>query len=127
MHWRALEENEVNASLNVLVVEDESLVAMYIEDILDELGHNAVAVVGRMESALVQAEHADIDIAILDINLHGARTFPVAEKLAARGVPFVFATGYGAAGLEEAWADRPVLQKPFQLEEMRAAIATALR
>ncbi len=127
MHWRALEENEVNASLNVLVVEDESLVAMYIEDILDELGHNAVAVVGRMESALVQAEHADIDIAILDINLHGARTFPIAEKLAARGVPFVFATGYGAAGLEEAWADRPVLQKPFQLEEMRAAIATALR
>jgi CheY-like chemotaxis protein len=117
----------MSGNLKVLIVEDESLVAMLIEDLLTDLGHTVVAAVGRMDRALAQAESADVNFAVLDVNLHGERTYPVAEKLAARGIPFVFATGYGQAGLEGAWQNRPVLQKPFQPEDLRAAIESARR
>ncbi len=113
-------------SLNVLVVEDESLVAMMIEDVLAELGHQVAAVAGRLEEAERLAGTLPVDFAVVDLNLNGQRTFPVAEVLKRRGVPFLFATGYGAAGLENGWSDAVVLQKPFQPEELRAALSRAL-
>lgn len=117
----------MSANLRVLIVEDESLVAMLIEDVLTDLGHTIVAAVGRLDRALELAASSDIDLAVLDVNLHGQRTFPVAEVLAARGIPFVFATGYGQAGVEPAWADRPVLQKPFQPDDLERAINAVRR
>jgi CheY-like chemotaxis protein len=108
--------------LRILIVEDEMLLAMNIEDMLLDLGHEVVGIASRLEPALALAREADFDVAMLDVNLAGDRSFPVAEALAERGIPFLFATGYGRAGIDEAYRDRPVLQKPFRAGELLAAI-----
>lgn len=109
--------------LRVLIIEDESLVAMMIEDVLIERGHEVAATAGRLEQGLALASDLGVDLAILDLNLNGQDTFPIAAMLRGRGIPFVFATGYGAAGLGDEWRDVPVLQKPFLPRELFAAIA----
>lgn len=108
--------------LEVLIVEDESIVAMMIEDLIVDMGHEVVGTAGRLEQAQKLAEELPLDFAIVDVNLNGQHTYPVAEKLKARGVPFVFATGYGAQGLKDEWKHSAVLQKPFQPEELTRAI-----
>lgn len=113
------------AQLKFLIVEDEALVAMLIEDVLNDLGHEVVAVGGRVEQALKLAQDSAIDFAILDLNLNGAHTYPIAETLRARGVPFIFATGYGSGGVDEAWKNVRVLPKPFEPHQLAAAIAEA--
>lgn len=113
------------AQLKFLIVEDEALVAMLIEDVLNDLGHEVVAVGGRVEQALKLAQDAAIDFAILDLNLNGERTYPIAEALHARGVPFIFATGYGSGGVDEAWKSVRVLPKPFEPHQLAAAIEEA--
>jgi CheY-like chemotaxis protein len=115
------------AKLKVLIVEDESIVAMMIEDLIVDLGHDVVGVAGRLEQALSLAQELAIDFAIVDVNLNGLHTYPVAEALKARGVPFVFATGYGSAGLKDEWKKSPVLQKPFQPEDLAHAIESLAR
>lgn len=112
--------------MNVLLVEDEALVAMLIEDVLIELGHFVVAVGGRLGQALELAGEAKVDFAVVDLNLNGERTYLIAETLARRGIPFIFATGYGAAGVEPRWSRVPVLQKPFEPDELARAIDAAL-
>jgi DNA-binding response OmpR family regulator len=97
----------------ILVVEDEMLVAMLMEDTLSDLGHEVVGPAMRLETALAAADNEDIDFAILDINLAGKQSFPVADRLTARGIPFMFASGYGAAGLVDPYRAALVLQKPF--------------
>lgn len=113
-------------NLRTLVVEDEAIVAMFIEDTLLELGHKVVAIAGRMDKALDLARTVELDLAILDVNLNGERTYPLAEILTERGVPFIFATGYGRSSLEERWSDAAMVQKPFQSRDLAAAITTAL-
>lgn len=110
--------------LRILVVEDEMLVAMNIEDMLHELGHFVVGIAARLGPALALAGEADLDAAMLDVNLAGERSFPVADLLAARGIPFLFATGYGRRGIEERFSDAPVLQKPFRAADLSAALRT---
>ncbi|WP_272886629.1 response regulator [Phenylobacterium aquaticum] len=102
------------AGLRVLVVEDEMMVSMLIEDMLTDLGCHVVGPAARLEEALSLAEHAELDCAVLDVNLGGQSTFPVADLLRAKGAPFAFATGYGDAGLREVDRDSLVLQKPFR-------------
>jgi CheY-like chemotaxis protein len=114
------------AKLKVLVIEDEALVAMLIEDVLVELGYEPVAVAARLNDAMDQARTLTVDLAIVDINLNGQRTDPVVEVLNARGIPFVFASGYGAAGVSEPWKHVPVVQKPFQPRDLASAIRRAL-
>lgn len=108
----------------VLLVEDEALVAMLVEDMLADEGCVVAATASRLTEALSMAKDASLefDFAILDVNLAGEPAFPVAEILAARGVPFVFATGYGAGGLPEAWKGRPTLQKPFTSVDVHAVL-----
>lgn len=113
--------------MRILIVEDEMLVAMLIEDLLLELGHQPVGPAMRLEPALEQAATADIDMAILDINLAGKRSFPVADCLTARGIPFIFASGYGTAGLEPPYLSALVLQKPFDHNQLRAALKAAAK
>lgn len=108
--------------LRILLVEDEMLVAMNMEDMLLELGHELAGLASRLGPALELAREAAFDAAILDVNLAGERSFPIAELLAGRGIPFLFATGYGRQGVDAAWRDRPVLQKPFREAELAAAI-----
>jgi CheY-like chemotaxis protein len=107
-----------NRSLRVLLVEDESLLAMTLEDMLEELGHRLVGVATRIAKAMQLAHHAELDFAILDVNIDGQPSYPVAEILQARGIAFVFTTGYGAQGIHANFRDAPVLAKPFTRAEM---------
>lgn len=112
------------AGRKVLVVEDEPLVAMMVEDMLMDLGCVVIGPAMQLSEGLRLAETAEVDAAVLDINLNGDRSFPIADLLEARGIPFLFATGYGGG---EALAGRrePVIQKPYQMERL-AEMLTAL-
>jgi CheY-like chemotaxis protein len=80
----------------------------------------------KVHEALTAVKGTPFDVAILDVNLSGETTGPVAEALAARGTPFVFATGYGEHGLPDQFRDRPLLKKPFQIDSLRRMLETAL-
>ena len=110
--------------LKVLVLEDETLVSMMVEDMLSDLGCEVVGPFARLDSALAFANEGQpkVDIALLDVNLGGERSFPLAEVLSGKGVPFVFTTGYDDAGMPEAWRGRPALRKPFTMAEMALAL-----
>ncbi|WP_246693383.1 MULTISPECIES: response regulator [unclassified Mesorhizobium] len=110
----------------VLILEDEPLVAMLLEDLLVEMGHEVIGSVAWIGKAMELAGQVDIDFAILDINLGGAKSFPVAEILRRRGIPFVFATGYGSQGLEGEFENELTLQKPYEPHELKRAIEQAL-
>lgn len=109
--------------LRVFVVEDEWLVATMIEDTLQDLGCAVVATIAHLEEAIEKASSLDFDAALLDLNLNGRRTIPVAEIIAERNIPFAFCTGYGVAGLEEEFRAAPVLQKPFRSEDLERVLA----
>lgn len=106
----------------VLVVEDEAAISLLLEDMLLELGCEVVGPVGRLGAALEAAAGTDFDVAVLDVNLAGQPIYPVAEALAARNLPFVFSTGYGAGGIDPAYRGRPVLQKPFSQHELQRVL-----
>jgi CheY-like chemotaxis protein len=114
------------ARTRVLVVEDELMIRMLLEDMLGELGYTVAAQAARVEEALDAAKNAAFDVAILDVNLNGQTVVPVAEALDARGMPFVFATGYGDVGLPEAFRNRPMLKKPFQMDGLGRTLELAL-
>jgi CheY-like chemotaxis protein len=107
----------------ILVVEDELLIRMLLEEMLLDLGFDVAGAAGRIEEAVEMARTLDFDAAVVDVNMNGTPIVPVADILAARGVPFVFATGYGARGIPEPYRGRPVLQKPFQIENLKHALA----
>ena len=113
------------AGKNVLVVEDEIMIRLLLEDMLGELGYTIAAAVGRIDDAVKLAKTGEFDVAILDVNLNGQTVSPVAEILEARGLPFVFATGYGERGLPERFSNRPTLQKPFQQENLGRILCQA--
>jgi CheY-like chemotaxis protein len=110
----------------VFIVEDEFAVLLMVEDMLAELGCALAGTASRMEDAIRMAKDLGLDAAVLDVNINGDTINPVAEILAARRVPIVFSTGYGRSGLDPRWRDRPVLQKPYQVEELAAALRDAL-
>ena len=102
------------SGLRVLVVEDEMMVSMLIEDMLADLGCTVVGPASRLDEAMELVKGAELDCAVLDVNLGGQPIFPLADLLRARGAPFAFATGYGDAGLRDVDRGTPVLQKPFR-------------
>jgi DNA-binding NtrC family response regulator len=110
----------------VFLVEDEALIRMMLVDMVEELGHRVVAEAANIEAASALAETADFEIAILDVNVGGERIDPIAEIIAGRRLPFIFASGYGAAGAPENFRQRPILQKPFQLEWLGKTIEETL-
>jgi CheY-like chemotaxis protein len=110
----------------VLLVEDEAIIAMTAEDMLEELGCVTVATAANLQEAMSCAERDDFDVALLDINLNGQQSLPVAARLREAGRPFVFTTGYGAAGLGADFADAPLVTKPYQIGDLKAAIGQAL-
>jgi CheY-like chemotaxis protein len=120
------EGHTVLAGKRVLAVEDEALVAMWLEDLLRDLGCVVVGPANSIAAAVDLIETESVELAVLDINIAGEKVFPVAERLAAHQVPFVFATGYGASGVAEAFAQRPVLQKPYTLEALQRALESVV-
>jgi CheY-like chemotaxis protein len=112
--------------LRVLVVEDEPIVSLALQDMLAELECEVVGTAARLESALKLAHQLTFDIAVLDINLGGKRVDPVAHAVAARGLPVLFATGYGRESAPP-HAAGPVLEKPYEPIGLRRALSEALR
>jgi CheY-like chemotaxis protein len=102
----------------VLVVEDDAMVCIMLEDMLGELGYIIAAQAARIDGALEAVRTGEFDLAILDINIGGEAISPVAEALAARGTPFVLATGDDERGLPELYRDRPMLAKPFRIDSL---------
>lgn len=98
------------------------MVLMLIEDMLLDLGAAVVETAMRLEEAERLATEAVFDVAVLDVNLAGRKSYPVAEALRARGVPFIFATGYGSKGHDEAWRGTPTLAKPFDPRDLARVI-----
>ncbi len=111
----------------IFVVEDEALVLINLEDILESLGCTVVAQAMNLADAQRLASSVEPDAAILDVNLGGAAVFPAADLLAARGVPILFATGYGKEGLPEAWQGHPVIVKPYSQPDVEEALTSLLR
>ena len=111
--------------LRVLVVEDEAIVAIMLEDMLAAMGCVVVAVAASLARGLALAadDTLAIDAAVLDVNLSGEHAYPIAERLAARGVPFVLSSGLGRRSLNQLFPGAPTLTKPFDVQQLEAALA----
>ena len=113
--------------LRLLVVEDEPLIAMMISDMLQDFGCRVVGPAGCVAHALDLIEREAVDGGLLDVSLRGGqRSYPVAETLRQRGIPFAFVTGYGEAGLIAHFRGIRVLQKPFVADHLRRIIAESI-
>ena len=109
------------SQLRVLVVEDEILIAMLVSDMLTELDYATVGPVADVDRALAAVDQGGFDLAILDVNLNGRESSAVADKLKSLEIPFIFATGY-ALRVPSGFENVPILQKPFQLHDLRKAL-----
>ncbi|MBO1073161.1 HWE histidine kinase domain-containing protein [Roseomonas marmotae] len=124
---REVEEENVSLALNIMLVEDNLLIAMDAEDQLRRLGAASVEVASNVQAALQIISRSPPDIALLDMNLGRENSFPVADALTARGIPFVFATGYGeASAFPERFRDAAVIKKPYTQNDIRAALLRRL-
>ncbi len=112
---------------SVLVVEDEALVAMLVEDALLDAGATVLGPVATVAEALALLERETPHVAVLDLNLAGETSTPVADALVARGIPFVVATGYGADGLPPGHDSVPVLAKPYDPDDLTMALSRLVR
>ena len=113
--------------VRVLIIEDETLIALLLEDMLSELGCTILGSASTVEAAIEMLNGTPPGVAVLDINLGGEKSYGVAQALAERQIPFIFSTGYADGRLEAPWQDRPVLQKPFGQEQLAEALAAALK
>ncbi|HEX4272159.1 MAG TPA: response regulator [Rhizomicrobium sp.] len=110
----------MNQKQRILIVEDEIVVAIFLEDLLADLGYHVAGVVSHLDDALTR--ETDYDLAVLDVHINGRNVFDFADILARRDIPFVFATGYGERGIPERHRSRPVLQKPFQPSDLKRVL-----
>ena len=122
----SLSQNSLQG-LQVLIVEDETLVAMLIEDYLRELGCEIALSASRVAKAMKSIETCRIDAAVLDVNVAGDSISELVETLKKRGIPFILASGYGARGIGSRWPGSLVLQKPFSEADLGAALLASVR
>ncbi|TWB03606.1 response regulator [Bradyrhizobium stylosanthis] len=108
----------------VILVEDDALIRMMIVEMLEELGHRVVAEAGNVTHGRSLACSADFEVALLDINVGGENILPVAQSVAARGLPILFMSGYKADGLPDGFSKSPLLTKPFEVTKLREAMET---
>lgn len=107
----------------VFIVEDEEMIGMLLEEMLTNRGFEVVARATALDEAQRMGASESMDVALLDINLHGEPVFPLALQLKQLGIPFAFTSGYGAAGLPAEWADYPVFSKPYNMRELTESIS----
>ena len=120
-----MSQRRAGEPIRMLLVEDEALIALMLEDMVEGMGCAVTGMAPRVGLGVSMAESGEFDVAILDVNVAGENVEPVAERLAARGIPFIFATGYGEAGVPLRFRDRPVVAKPFRSDQLEAAIVKA--
>jgi CheY-like chemotaxis protein len=121
-----MSEGGNHAGCRVLVVEDEAMIAMLVEDMLADLGCAVVGPAHGLDEALALVGDGRMDAALLDVNLAGQPVFALADALREKGVPMIFSTGYGDAGLREVDRGAPVLQKPFRSQDLARALSQIL-
>lgn len=111
----------------ILIVEDEILIAMDLEDMVAEMGGKAIASAYNIETAIRLAESIEADAAILDVDIAGQLVFPVADILAARGIPFLFNTGHSAEEMLRArYKSAPICRKPTLPRQLKQALQLLL-
>jgi CheY-like chemotaxis protein len=115
------------AGCRILVVEDETLIAVLIEEVLQSLACIVVGPVAKLDDALRLASEEALDAAILDVTIRGGHVYPVAEQLLVRGIPFLLASGYGGWVLPEHLQDRPRLTKPFTDRDLEEQVRRLCR
>jgi CheY-like chemotaxis protein len=115
---------KIPTGLRVLVVEDEFMIAMAVEAVVTDAGGIVVDMAATLEQAVALAETAEFDAALLDINLNGQNSFPVADILGKRGIPFAFVTGYGRKMVPDAFAAAPILTKPYARNELMRVLGS---
>ncbi len=113
------------SSLRVLIVEDEAIIAVDLSDMIADLGHVVVMVANRLDIGLDFARSGRFDLAILDLNLRGILSFPIADVLRDQKIPFIFASGYGERGLIDGFRDAHVLTKPYNIDALGKMVASA--
>lgn len=111
----------------ILVLDDDPLISMLIGDWLNELGCEVVGPAGSLEHGLDLAGKAELDAAILDVNLGGRNSFSIANTLKLRGIPFAFATGDSRIDQDSGFADPILLNKPFDFERVKAVVGKLLK
>jgi CheY-like chemotaxis protein len=114
------------AGRRILIVEDEMLVALVLQDMLADLRCVVVGPSTTVDEALAQIEKQVPDAAVLDVNLNGQMSYPVADALLACHVPFVFSTGYSSNRLQDGYRTYPALQKPYHVMELGDALARVM-
>jgi len=119
-------QHQTLRGLRVLVVEDEAPIALQLEDMLMDSDCEVVGPASRVAQALKLLDDETVDAAVLDLNIAGDLVYPVADALEKRGLPYIFATGYGASGLTEPYRRQHVLQKPFSRRELLQAMQEAV-
>jgi len=112
--------------IRIPLVEDEALIALMLEDMVEGMGCAVTGLAPRISLGVSMADTGQFDVAILDVNVAGENIEPVADRLMAKGVPFLFATGYGEAGVPLRHRGRPVVVKPFRTDQLEAAIQKAM-
>jgi CheY-like chemotaxis protein len=112
-------------TIRVLLVEDEVMIRMMVADMVEELGHAVAAEAGDVGRAAELAQTGLFDLAILDVNLNGKMSFPVADIIMRRRIPLIFASGYALDNIPAAFVSAPKLQKPFQIHALAKAITAA--
>jgi DNA-binding response OmpR family regulator len=110
---------------NILIVEDEPLIAMMLEDFLESLGHSIAATCDSVDTAMIEVEKGGFDVAILDVNLKGQNVWPVATRLREQGVPFVIASGGHVDPPPAEFAAVPLIEKPYTVDRVTPAINAA--
>lgn len=116
----------MNTPRSILIVEDEPLIAMMLEDFLESLGHQVVGTCDSVDEALGLVEKGGFDVAIIDVQLaNGEQVWPVADRLAAAGTPFILATGGHVEAPPGQHAAAPVLAKPYTIDAIEPALAQA--
>ncbi|MDB5672737.1 MAG: response regulator [Alphaproteobacteria bacterium] len=116
----------MNEARSILIVEDEPLISMMLEDFLDTLGHNVAGTCDSVSEALERVEQGGFDMAIIDVNLKGELIWPVADRLAAQGIPYVLATGGHIEPPPSAHANAPVLSKPYTIDAIEPVLKEAV-
>jgi CheY-like chemotaxis protein len=114
-------------SLSILLVEDETMIRMMVADMVEELGHRVAVEAGNFDQAIELARSAAYDFAIIDMNLNGKMSFPIAEAIKARHIPFIFASGYASSRMPGQNLQPVVIQKPFTIDRLAAAIDQAMQ
>ena len=114
------------AGKRVLVVEDSPVVGPFTADLLTDLGCEVVGPAPNMAAARELIEESDLDAALMDVHIRGERVFPLCETLATKGVPFILTSGYADWTMPDKWRDRPRLQKPYKIDDVRDALADLL-